>query len=89
MSEHGSIDCRAAMLQLYDFLDGELSAETMTLIREHLDYCKPCYDHAQFERDILAIIAGGWKDMSASQQLRARIQEGLRNAGFSTRGSRE
>jgi mycothiol system anti-sigma-R factor len=82
MSELRRIDCRAAMMQLNDFLDGELSAERMKLIREHLDDCRPCYTHAQFERDLLSIIAGGWKDVNASQALRQRIQASLRDAGF-------
>ena len=83
MSELGPIDCRSAMMQLYDYLDGELSPERMALIRAHLDDCRPCYAHAQFERDLLAIISGGWKDVAASKSLRERIQANLRNAGFS------
>ncbi len=70
------------MMQLYDFLDGELSAERMGLIREHIEQCRPCYAHAQFERDILDIIGGGWKDVAASANLRDRIRTGLREAGF-------
>ena len=82
MTEPRPLDCRSAMMQLYDYLDGELSPERMALIRTHLDDCRPCYAHAQFERDVLAIIAGGWKDVAASKSLRERIQANLRNAGF-------
>ena len=83
MNELRPIDCRSAMMQLYDYLDGELSPERMALIRAHLDECRPCYAHAQVERDLLAIIAGGWKDVAASQALRQRIADNLRQAGFS------
>ena len=70
------------MMQLYDYLDAELSPERMALIRTHLEECRPCYAHAQFERDLLAIIAGGWKDVAASHALRQRIRDNLRDAGF-------
>jgi mycothiol system anti-sigma-R factor len=77
------INCREAMQQLYDYLDGELSAEKMQVIRQHIETCKPCYAHAEFERDLLLVIAAGWKDVSASQQLRERIRARLEEAGFS------
>ena len=76
------IDCRAAMQQLYDYLDGELSQEKMQLIRSHIEQCKPCYAHTAFERDLLAVIAEGWRDVAASADLRERIRRGLAEAGF-------
>ena len=72
-----SIDCREAMRQLYDYLDGELSEERMQLIRQHLHICAPCYAHAEFEQDLLAVLATGWQNVAASSQLRARIKESL------------
>jgi anti-sigma factor (TIGR02949 family) len=71
------IDCREAMRQLYDFLDGELSDERMQLIRHHLQNCAPCYAHAEFEQDLLAVLAAGWQNVAASSQLRTRIKESL------------
>jgi mycothiol system anti-sigma-R factor len=82
MSDLRSIDCRSAMMQLYDYLDAELSPERMALIRAHLEECRPCYAHAQFERDLLTIISGGWEGVAASQALRQRIRDNLRDAGF-------
>ena len=81
-TEKHALDCRAAMLQLYDFLDGELSEERIKQIREHLAQCGPCYAHASFEKDLLAVIANGWKDIAASAPLRERIRAGLKQAGF-------
>jgi mycothiol system anti-sigma-R factor len=82
MTEPRPLDCRSAMMQLYDYLDGELTPERMALIRTHLDDCGPCFAHAQFERDLLAIISGGWKDVGASQALLRKIQDDLRGEGF-------
>ncbi|MEX2284679.1 MAG: zf-HC2 domain-containing protein [Gemmatimonadota bacterium] len=72
-----SIDCRSAMLQLYDYLDGELSEEKMQLIRQHLESCAPCFKHASFEQDLLAVLAAGWHSVAASSELRARIKDSL------------
>ena len=72
-----SIDCREAMRQLYDYLDGELSEERMQVIRQHLQSCAPCFAHATFEQDLLAVLASGWQSVAASSQLRARIKESL------------
>ena len=76
------IDCIEAMRQLYDYLDREMSAENAALIREHLQNCAPCYAHAAFEKDLLAVISSGWENVHAPQQLVMRIQQGLRDAGL-------
>jgi mycothiol system anti-sigma-R factor len=75
--ETQSIDCREAMRQLYDYLDAELSERSMQLIREHLERCAPCYAHAAFERDLLAVLASGWSQVAASDQLRLRIRASI------------
>ncbi len=74
------IDCRAAMRQLYDYLDAELSEESMLMIREHLQSCAPCFAHATFEQDLLAVLASGWQNVTASAELRARIKAHLQAA---------
>lgn len=81
-SRSEAIDCREAMQQLYDFLDGELSEESIQRIRHHIEKCRPCYAHTEFERDLLAVVAEGWRDVSASEQLRARIRRSLTEVGF-------
>jgi anti-sigma factor (TIGR02949 family) len=85
MNPTESIDCRSAMLQLYDYLDGELSEETMQVIRQHLQSCAPCFKHASFEQDLLAVLAAGWQNVAASSELRARIKESLSIASHEPR----
>ena len=76
------IDCKTAMRQLYDFLDGELSEPVAEQIREHLARCQPCFAHTSFERDLLAVIGKGWSNIGASAELRSRIMRELRNEGL-------
>jgi anti-sigma factor (TIGR02949 family) len=72
-----TIDCRAAMRQLYDYLDGELNEQTAQLVRDHVERCKPCYAHVVFERELLAVIADGWRNVAASASLKERIKAQL------------
>ena len=76
------IDCIEAMRQLYDYLDREMSEENAALFREHLQHCAPCYAHAAFEKDLLAVISSGWQNVQAPRQLVLRIQQCLRDAGL-------
>ena len=80
--ESHEIDCRTAMRQLYDFLDQELSEQAMQRVREHLEACRACFEHASFERDLLATLADGWKGVAATPELRLRIRQQLRAAGW-------
>ncbi len=75
------LDCRTAMRQLYDFLDGELSEHVAAQIRDHLARCQPCFAHTSFERDLLTAIGKGWQNVSASADLRQRILRELRADG--------
>ena len=59
---HDDVDCGAAIHQLYDYLDGELTEERRVKIAEHLDYCAPCASAAGFEADLRHVIANRCKD---------------------------
>jgi hypothetical protein len=54
----------------------------MQRVREHLEACRECLEHANFERDLLATLADGWKNMTATPELRLRIRQQLRAAGW-------
>jgi anti-sigma factor (TIGR02949 family) len=76
------MDCTAAMRQLWDFLDGELTEERMAAIRAHLDRCSPCLTNEDFERAFLAALSGCKSRQCAPDGLRKKIFERLREAGF-------
>jgi anti-sigma factor (TIGR02949 family) len=76
------VDCTAAMRQLWDYLDGELTPERMDAVRAHLDRCAGCIPHADFERAFLEALSGCKSKECAPDALRRRIFERLREAGF-------
>lgn len=43
------MNCRKVIKNLYEFLDNELGPEDVNAIREHLEKCKPCLDHYEFD----------------------------------------
>ncbi len=49
-------ECREALEQLELLLDGELPAERVDEVREHLTACYPCTDRATFEEQLRAIV---------------------------------
>ena len=77
-----NVDCSAAMRQLWEYLDGELTEERMAAVRAHLDRCAGCLPHADFERAFLDALAGCKSKQCAPDALRRKIFERLREAGF-------
>ena len=53
MSDVDRFTCEEVFRRLDDFLDRELSAEEMRLVREHLDLCEACAMEHRFERRVL------------------------------------
>ena len=76
------LDCQAAMRQLWDYLDGELSAERMEAMRAHLAVCARCYPHYDFERAFLDAVAATRRAHAAPGVLRERVMSALKTAGW-------
>ena len=83
MSEH--VDCSAAMRQLWDYLDEELSEERMAAVRRHLDDCQGCWPHYDFDKAFLDALARAREANRCPEEVRRRVLDTLRTAGF-TRG---
>lgn len=52
--------CEESLELIYDFLDGELPDATCEELAGHLDRCRACYPHFNFERlflDRLALVS--------------------------------
>lgn len=77
------LDCTAVMRQLWDYLDGELSATSMDAIREHLSMCQRCQPHAEFEMEFLAALARARREHSNPPALAARVRAALAARGYS------
>jgi mycothiol system anti-sigma-R factor len=69
--------CREALHRLYDFLDGELTDETLGQIGHHLDNCQPCLQAFDFEVELRHMIATKCRD-HAPEHLRERIAVAIR-----------
>lgn len=83
MSGQTMLDCEAVMRQLWDYLDGELTADRMAAIRAHLELCKRCYPQYEFERSFLDAVAARQRQHSDQEGLRSRVQAALRSQGLS------
>jgi len=70
----GQVDCGAAIHQLYDYLDGELTDERRGQIADHLDFCQPCAGAAGFETELRKVIADHCKD-HVPDSLRQKIAD--------------
>ena len=71
--QHDEFDCSRALLQAYDYLDGEMSPEDCAKVREHLAKCGPClkeYDVDQMLKTLVRRSCGG---EAAPTQLRMQI----------------
>jgi len=62
-----AMDCTDVVRQLWDYLDGELTDESMDAIRGHLAECRQCYPQFDFERTL--------EDKNAVVSLRQIIRE--------------
>jgi anti-sigma factor (TIGR02949 family) len=79
------LDCDAVMRQLWDYLDGELTAERAEAIRKHIAMCSRCYPQAEFERSFLVAVERSRREHSQPERLRGELIAALRAQGFAPR----
>jgi anti-sigma factor (TIGR02949 family) len=83
MGDHvRDIDCRTALRQLWDYLDGELTTQRMAEVREHMAKCAHCLPHMEFGQRLLTALGSQREGGRVSEQLRLRVRAGLSAAGF-------
>jgi mycothiol system anti-sigma-R factor len=68
--------CRQVLRELQMFLDGEAADELQSIVARHLDACSPCYDRAEFQREVRVLIAAKCTDC-APPGLMERVQARL------------
>lgn len=79
------VDCMTALRELWDFLDGELTAERLEAIRHHVRICSRCFPSYELEKTFLEAIAATRPECRAPERLRDRVEAALREAGFGGR----
>lgn len=80
------IPCSEVIRVLWDFLDGELSAERTDEIRRHLEICAGCRAVTEFEEEFLRSVRRLLDVPPPRAELRARVVAALRAHGFENGG---
>lgn len=70
-------DCEAALAELYEYLDGELTPELKVTITAHLDACVDCLQVYDFEAELRHVIAQRCRHDTVPESLRIRVAEAI------------
>ncbi|MGQ0642680.1 MAG: zf-HC2 domain-containing protein [Gemmatimonadaceae bacterium] len=70
------------MQQLWDFLDRELTDEQMAAVRHHVESCSDCFPHRAWAERFLEALHSLRDEKVMPAELKARVIEKLRTAGF-------
>lgn len=65
-------DCSDALLELYEYLDGELTTSRRAVIAQHLTACGECFEAFDFQAELKAVIAQKCRD-EVPDALKARV----------------
>jgi len=71
------IDCDEAVEHLYTYLDEALTPEVQKAVRSHLEHCRDCFGHFEFERAFLRFLEARCRAQGAPPDLRKRVFEGI------------
>lgn len=84
MPDAKQLDCKEAMSQLWDFLDEELTPETIAAVKAHLDVCADCLPHAEFADRFLHALRRCRPVDEMPRELKDRVRSCLEKEGFET-----
>jgi mycothiol system anti-sigma-R factor len=73
-------DCSDALLELYEYLDGELTASRRAVIAQHLTACGECFEAFDFQAELKQVIAHKCRD-EVPEALKARVAGLLESEG--------
>ncbi|MCL7962701.1 MAG: zf-HC2 domain-containing protein [marine benthic group bacterium] len=68
------LSCEESLALVYEFLDGELPAERNEAVRRHVQKCRRCYPHFDFERIFLDYVNEAGRAAVANPDLERRIR---------------
>jgi mycothiol system anti-sigma-R factor len=71
--EHDAFDCSRALLQAYDYLDGEMGPEDCAKVREHLAQCGPCLKEYDIDQMLKTLVRRSCGGEAAPTELRRQI----------------
>jgi anti-sigma factor (TIGR02949 family) len=73
MSQFTPYTCAEAFRRLDDYLDRELSAEEMAMVRAHLETCAVCAREFGYEASALGTIREKLQQIDLPEDLKARV----------------
>ncbi len=85
------MNCREALQLMYEYLDSELTEDTVARIRRHLSICEHCFEKFEFERHLEEYLSVKGQVEVDAAPLRAKVmqriselenEEGEANRGF-------
>jgi len=71
------VDHQSAQERLSDYLDGELSGESVTELEQHLEGCEECQAELESLRSTLSVL-GGLKPVKPSEDFLQQVNQKLR-----------
>ena len=77
MRELSRFTCEEAFRRLDDYLDRELSAPEMELVREHLEICAGCAREFAFEESVLKGVRTRLRHIDVPADLQSRVLRAL------------
>ncbi len=66
-------DCSAALHRVYEYLDGEMTADDTAKIARHLDECGPCLAEYDLDQALKALVKRSCQCEEAPTALRTQI----------------
>jgi anti-sigma factor (TIGR02949 family) len=84
LSEVIPTECMEVVLQLWDYLDHQLTPEATTNLRAHIVVCPECYAYQVFQQDFLEALASTRRPQRAPWRVKTRVLASLVEAGLRT-----
>ena len=72
MTDEKMMSCRAAIEELWSYIDGELPPDREQQVHEHLAACRQCYPHYDFQKAFRTFLRNCSREPVPSE-LRRRI----------------
>ena len=71
--EH-ELSCEESLARVYEYLDGELDSGEHDAVKRHLEKCRKCYPHFDFERLFLDYV----HELGAGEESRPGLMDRVR-----------
>lgn len=72
------MNCQECEKVIWQYLDGELEGVSTEDLQRHLEECRECFSHAEFERQLKELVRRSCGGEQAPPELRERLSRLLR-----------